>query len=187
MPCDEESRNSFVSDGLSELGNDKDDELDAAFDNEDEIGNSKQREKSRDPFHGMCNDIAKGQEIIFRVGQTFAVVYALRETVRNYAIKKGYELVRKKSDIKRLTIICGSDRCPWRLYATRLADQMTFMIKSLQDKHMCVRPTVHKNSNCTTKWIVKILKEKLIADPDMSYELMQHELLENRGIEAPLW
>lgn len=60
-------------------------------------------------------------------------------------------------------------------------------IKSLQEEHTCVRTMGNQNSNCTTKWIVGKLKDKLRADPDMSYELMQHELLEKWGLEVPMW
>lgn len=71
--------------------------------------------------------------------------------MRDYAIQGESELVRKKSDFKRLTMTCSIEGCPWRLHASILGDHMIFMIKSLEEEHICVRPMRNKNSNCTTK------------------------------------
>lgn len=69
--------------------------------------NRRGKRRLTDPFRGMyayAFEYREGEEIIFRIGQTFKDVNA----VRDYAIKGGYELVRKKSDLQRFILTCAS-------------------------------------------------------------------------------
>ena len=176
------------SDGLSGYASDNDKEVE---DSENESYDPNNRKKKYiDPYHGMYDhpfQHNEGEEILFKEGQVFKDIVTLRNAMRDYAIKGGYDITRVKNDSTRLTAKCSSTGCPWRFHASVLSDQVTFMVKTLHDEHTCIRPLRNENLNSNTKWIVEKLRGKLRADPDMSYELMQHELMGKWGVEVPVW
>lgn len=47
-----------------------------------------------------------GEQIVFKVGQSFKDVYVVTDALRDYAIQEEYELVRNKSNFQRLTMTC---------------------------------------------------------------------------------
>ncbi|KAF2298341.1 hypothetical protein GH714_022561 [Hevea brasiliensis] len=116
--------------------------------------------------------------VIMREGQVFKDINELRDALRDYDIKGDYDIARIKNDSVRLIAKCSSEDCLWKFHASILSDKITFMVNSLIDEHKCMRHLVNQNYNSNTKWIIEKLKGKLRADPYMSYDLMQHELLE---------
>jgi hypothetical protein len=90
--------------------------------------------------------------------------------------------MRIKNEKSRVTAICASDGCPWRIHASPAPDGVAFMIKSYEPKHTCIRQS--EKTNATSTWIAKKLKGSLNADPNMSYKLMSNELSTKYGVEA---
>ena len=86
-----------------------------------------------------------------------------------------------------MTVSCKGEGCKWRLHASVLADQCTFMVKTVQEENSCIRPADNINPNANTKWISRQLKESLMVDNNMIYELMQQKLKEKWGIDPPRW
>lgn len=76
-----------------------------------------------------------GEETSFRIGQTFGDVNVLRAALKDYIVKIGYEIKRLKNNNLRVPIKCPFKGCPWRLYVYRLADKITFMVKTLNEEH----------------------------------------------------
>lgn len=87
----------------------------------------------------------------------------------------------------RLTTKCSNTGCRWRFHALVLSDQVTFMIKTLHDEHTCIIPVRNQNLNSNTMWIIENFRGKLRANPDMSYELMQNELMEKWSVKVHVW
>lgn len=68
-----------------------------------------------------------------------------------------------------------------------LVDKITFIVKTYQKEHTCIRAIDHHNINHICIWIVKKLKSRLSVDLYTSYELMQNELREKWGVELLIW
>lgn len=79
----------------------------------------------------------------------------------------------------------GEAEWKWRCHASLLGDKKTFMVKTMNNVHICMRST--KNRNVTAKWIAGKLKDKLRVDENISYELMSEELVNRHGVNAKKW
>jgi hypothetical protein len=114
--------------------------------------------------------------------QLFFDVNEFRDVLRDYIIQESFDILRVKNEKSRVTAICASEGCPWRIHASPAPDGVAFMIKSYEPKHTCIRGS--EKTNATSTWIAKKLKGSLNADPNMSYKLMSNELSSKFGIEA---
>lgn len=103
----------------------------------------------------------------------FVDVNEFRNVLRDFIIQENFDIIRVKNEKARVTAICASDGCPWRIHASPAPDGVAFMIKSYEPKHTCVRRS--EKTNATSTWIARKLKGSLNADPNMSYELMSNE------------
>ena len=61
----------------------------------------------------------------------------------------------KKNKSYKVTVSCKGEGCKWRLHASVLADQCTFMVKTVGDDHSCIRLVNNINPNANTKWITR--------------------------------
>ncbi|KAF7842517.1 uncharacterized protein G2W53_004815 [Senna tora] len=112
----------------------------------------------------------------------FVDVNEFRNVLRDYVIQENFDIIRVKNEKARVTAICASDGCPWRIHASPGLDGRAFMIKSYEPSHTCIRQS--EKNNITSTWIAEKLKGSLSADPNMSYELMSNELNTKFGVEA---
>ena len=75
-----------------------------------------------------------------------------------------------------MTVECAGHNCKWRLHASVLPDEKTFMVKNLILEYTYIRIDYNKNSNASTAWVSEKLNEMLSVNPSMSYELMHNEM-----------
>nr|XP_027067869.1 uncharacterized protein LOC113693526 [Coffea arabica] len=104
----------------------------------------------------------------------FTNVDAFRAVLKDYAIQKGFPLVRLKNEKSRCTAKCGAEGCNWRIHASLVADTTTFMVKTYTPEHTCVMN--RKNSEATSDWIAK----KLI------YVMRDHPEMTSKGVKAEM-
>jgi len=62
-------------------------------------------------------------------GQLFPDIVSFRKAVRHYAVKKGFEFDKVKTDPTRFIAKCAAEGCPWRIHASRLFDQKTIQVQ----------------------------------------------------------
>ena len=79
----------------------------------------------------------------------FEDVKHFREVLKDYAVEKGFKLMRDKNEKVRVTAHCGSDGCQWRIHASPLLDGVTFQVKSLGPDHTCVHVSRNIEANST--------------------------------------
>ncbi|KAL7205086.1 hypothetical protein ACSBR2_018079 [Camellia fascicularis] len=127
-------------------------------------------------------EIKEGETITLEKGMMFEDISYFRTVLREYAIERGFTLVRLKNERVRVTAHCGSRRCNWRIHASLFPDGLTFKIKSLGPDHTCVR--VERNPEATSTGIVEKFIIILKGNPGMTLEAMHNELTENYGVEA---
>ena len=185
---DEDDRGDVITDdndGLSDVGEEC---SDASCPTDDECTLRQKRKK--DPFSKLFSKpfVNPGDGLFeFELGQTFVDVYALRAAIRDYGVKGGYLFIKKKNDQTRVTVECAGQNCKWRLHASVLPDEKTFMVKTLIPEHTCIRTDCNENSNASTAWVSDKLNEMLSVDPSMSYELMHSEMKKRWGIDVAQW
>lgn len=74
-----------------------------------------------------------------KVGDLFMSKKDFIIRVKEYSLKGGFCLKRKKNDDVRFIVYCGASRCKWRLHASVMDDEKTFGIKTYNRAHRCIR------------------------------------------------
>lgn len=64
-----------------------------------------------------------------------------------FVIQEGFEIKKIKNEKSRVTAICASDGCCWRIHASPTLDGKTYKIKTYNHVHSCIG--ISKNSNVT--------------------------------------
>ena len=101
----------------------------------------------------------------------FVNVNEFRNILRDNVIQENFNIIRIKNEKARVTAIHASDGCPWRIHASPTPDGVTFMIKTYEQMHTCIRIT--NQPIATSTWIADKLKGSLNVDPNMSYEKLK--------------
>jgi hypothetical protein len=83
----------------------------------------------------------------------FVDVYQFREAVREYNLKRGKDLSFVKNDKDKVIIVCKDEHCNYRVYGSKVRDEITFQIKTYNPNHTCTR--AYKNSQITSRWIAE--------------------------------
>ncbi|KAJ4974525.1 hypothetical protein NE237_007699 [Protea cynaroides] len=125
-------------------------------------------------------DIDEEAKVNFHVGLCFNNVDEFRAALKEYNIQEGRNIRRLKNEKARVTAVCASEGCKWRIHALPTSDEVTFMVKSYYPDHTCSR--LLKNSNATSTWIATKLASKLRTDPDMKTESIHAALNAKYGI-----
>ncbi|KAH6817671.1 hypothetical protein C2S51_001274 [Perilla frutescens var. frutescens] len=94
----------------------------------------------------------------FEIGMRFRDYKECRDAVKLWAILNGYNIKWMKSGGHKLQARC-EDNCSWRLYASTLTKELTFIIKTYHEKHTCVRAT--RNIQENSQWIADMFMPKL--------------------------
>ncbi|XP_017976379.1 PREDICTED: uncharacterized protein LOC108661904 [Theobroma cacao] len=105
----------------------------------------------------------------------FTSVHDFKEVMTNYIIQEGIKLYRAKNEKTRYKAYCKGNGYKWMVHANLCLDKKTFKIKKVINEHFCIRIS-NNNSAIISVWIVNKLVAQLQFDPNMSYNLMQHEL-----------
>lgn len=79
-------------------------------DKEEGFSSSSDKEISKDFFKGMYTtpfEIKDCENIAFKIGQVFKDVQTVKDALRDYSVKGGYEIQRNKNDSTRAITICA--------------------------------------------------------------------------------
>ncbi|KAD5960286.1 hypothetical protein E3N88_11758 [Mikania micrantha] len=123
------------------------------------------------------------------VGMKFESPSQLKESLIDYGVSNGYQLVFLVNDRNRLLVRCGKEEteedgdgnkkkvwaCPFRLWASMITGDNSFQIKSLNDKHACSRK-FSLGSLVTYSWIAKRYFKQIIQNPEISLRDMQEDI-----------
>ncbi|KAH7847186.1 hypothetical protein Vadar_023010 [Vaccinium darrowii] len=133
-------------------------------------------------MRGKVFEIKEGEKICLENGMLFEDVSHFRTVLKEYAIERGFKLVRLKNEKSRVTAQCSAPGCKWRIHASPLPDKLTYKIKSLGPEHTCVR--VERNAEATSTWIAEKYVRTLRNNPGMTIEAIHDELIEKHGLES---
>ncbi|KAL0411300.1 UNVERIFIED_CONTAM: hypothetical protein Slati_3719700 [Sesamum latifolium] len=144
------------------------------------VVNSSDEEFLDDPFVGLLNKdgvtIPENpmQKIKLEKGMVFTNVDMFREVLKEYVIREGFQIKRIKNKKSRVTVVCAAEGCSWRVHASPLPDGETFMIKTLEGKHTCVR--ADKIKEASASWMANKLIDVLRKNPDMKARGLRNEI-----------
>ncbi|KAL2926493.1 Acetyl-coenzyme A carboxylase carboxyl transferase subunit alpha [Bienertia sinuspersici] len=107
----------------------------------------------------------------------------LRDVVRDYCIQSGFSIVVEKASNWVYTVRCNDERCSWRLHGSKLADGVTWAIKSITgSEHTCLGLQT-KNPMVSAKWAKKVLLEDIRADENIPAKSLNRKLFERFGVQ----
>ncbi|XP_074269236.1 uncharacterized protein LOC141592455 [Silene latifolia] len=127
-------------------------------------------------------------KIKFEVGHLFENKKKFLNVLQSYAIQEGFALDKKRNLKKKFWATCKDSNpnsstvddnlkmvtyepCPWRIYASLLPDDITYQIKTLTDKHTCIR--LDKNPSVKASWVADMLAIDFRAAPSMDIKTMK--------------
>ncbi|KAL2931920.1 hypothetical protein RDABS01_037330 [Bienertia sinuspersici] len=97
----------------------------------------------------------------------------LRSVVREYCIQCGFSVIVEKASNTRYTVRCSAAECGWRLHASRLADDTTWAIKSIQNsEHTCMGLQVNNPMQSTIYKMKSEALQKIRGGHDVSYSYL---------------
>ncbi|KAK9945307.1 hypothetical protein M0R45_010828 [Rubus argutus] len=106
---------------------------------------------------------------VFMIGMLFATKDDVKEAIKEYSIKGGYETTIKKNDKSRMSAKCIPG-CPWKIHASKNGEG-TWQIKSLLNVHNCNRQ--YRNKHVTYKYIAKKWLDRFRDDPKLSLKTLK--------------
>ena len=119
------------------------------------------------------------------VGMKFANHLQLKHAIKCHAVANGLVIKYLKSESNRLLAVCGQpNTCRWRLWATQMSTEESFQIKTLRNKHTCVRD--YNAKIVTSIWLAKEYARKLRDNPTMKLKEMMADVKETYGITVTL-
>ncbi|XP_078439857.1 uncharacterized protein LOC144710066 [Wolffia australiana] len=110
---------------------------------------------------------------------TFESASQFKAAVKNYAICNGFN-VRFEWSTETIVEVACKKHCPWRIYASWGPTREAFIIKSLNDEHMCY--TDPTNIHANYHWIAEHFLETIRRDTNYTVVDMLRELQEKYGI-----
>ncbi|XP_078438200.1 uncharacterized protein LOC144708658 [Wolffia australiana] len=110
---------------------------------------------------------------------TFESGSQFKAAVKNYAICNGFNVRFERSTENIVEVVCQK-HCPWTIYASWGPTREAFVIKSLNDEHMCY--TDPTNIHADYCWIAEHFLETIRMDMNYKVVDMLRELQEKYGI-----
>ncbi|KAK4421759.1 hypothetical protein Salat_2126500 [Sesamum alatum] len=112
----------------------------------------------------------------------FNDIHVFRSALREYVSGESFEIIRKKNERTRVTAQCKAKDCPWRIHDSIMQDNLSFMIKTYNPEHTCVRVDQIREANST--WLESRLVDVLRENPQMKPKGIRHEL-KKYGVNPP--
>ena len=149
---------------------------DSEIDNSDELISPKattDEEKGKKP-KSVEFDVVDMINPMLKNGMKFADIYQFREAVKEYNLKKGKDLSFVKNNKDKVIIVCKDEHCNYRVYGSKVRDEMTFQIKTYNPNHTCTR--AYKNSQLTSMWIAERYMETFKHDIQKPIVTLQQQI-----------
>ncbi|PKI34156.1 hypothetical protein CRG98_045435 [Punica granatum] len=100
----------------------------------------------------------------FEVELCFTDTDILRAAIRQHSRVHGRDIKFTKNDRFKVQAKCKTETCPWKLYASKLPNDDTMMIKTLHGVHKCYRK--HKVIAANSTWLANKYHDRIKTDPD---------------------
>jgi MuDR family transposase len=71
----------------------------------------------------------------------------------HYVVVNDFEYNLLKSEPARVTVACADLECSWRIHASTAEDNVTFIVRTMQQKHSCYEVYRRGNKHATKGWM----------------------------------
>lgn len=115
------------------------------------------------------------KDMEWEVGIKFKDGKEFKDAVVSWAIVNGWNIKWTRSSKKKLQAECV-ENCRWRLYASKLTLEPTFVIRTYNSRHDCIK--VKRNRQANRVWISRQLVSILRMNPDMPASVLMKEMEE---------
>ncbi|RYR26168.1 hypothetical protein Ahy_B02g060336 [Arachis hypogaea] len=122
-------------------------------------GSDSEHQGVRFPVHKAQKDM---NQYKWKVGIVYASREEFKDTVTAYAVHTARAIKFRKCDLKRVRAVCSTD-CPFWLYASKIGDEDTWQLRSMNLTHTCTK--AHRVGILHSKWLGKAFKKKVEANP----------------------
>ena len=133
----------------------------------------------------MAGNVYKPTEdgkIMMEVGTVFDTVYHYRSNLFDYSVQEGFAFNYEVNDKNRVTCICESRGCTWRIHASELPDGVSFKIKTLRGTHVCSR--TEKNHLITADWIATKFHDMFRINPEVKVGMIEAKLYRRYALKV---
>ena len=117
-------------------------------------------------------------------GDNFTCKEDLLKVMREYCVQEGISFGKLRNNRKRYTQKCFDSRCTFRIHASVLVDNITWIIRSITGSHVC--PVAEQNKMANSRWVVSHLLDDLRSNPNMDVKCMQDTIMRGYGVLIPL-
>lgn len=100
------------------------------------------------------------------VDQRFESFEEFRDALHKFSIAHGFSYSNKKKLSHRMTVVCKSKGCPWRISASKLPTIDLVCIKKMNPTHTCEGASANAKYQTRKHWVGKIIKDELRNSPN---------------------
>ncbi|XP_059650052.1 uncharacterized protein LOC132295788 [Cornus florida] len=124
----------------------------------------------------------RGLDIKLEEGYLFVNVNHFRDILVDFCVQKGCTIKRVKNEKQRVTVRCAVKGCPWRVYASRLVDKVTYQLKTIRGLHNYVRSGTVRDA--TSTWIAKKLGQTIKDNPGVPLDALHATVMNQFKVDA---
>lgn len=163
-------------------------------DDVDEFNYVDEDEELLDGEYPMHNPNIHWREMKPIRGEIFEDVEQFKNCIINYSVANGLKLFYEESKSDKVLVKCGirharqrgihePNPCPFRLWASKMGDKVTFQIKSLKPQHNCIRD-YNLGSIVSSKWIAKQFADRIIENPKIKLRQLKEAVMKKYKVHV---
>ncbi|KAJ8443094.1 hypothetical protein Cgig2_030862 [Carnegiea gigantea] len=107
----------------------------------------------------------------------------LLKVMRKYCVQEGVSFRKLRNDRKRYTKKCFDSRCTFRIHASMLVDNITWIIRSIAGSGVC--PVAEENKMANSRWVASHLLEDFRSNPIMDGKCIQDTIMKRYEVFVP--
>ncbi|XP_058784822.1 uncharacterized protein LOC131659682 [Vicia villosa] len=115
----------------------------------------------------------------FEWGMEFNSLDEFREAIREWSVLNGREIKFVKNESYRVRVECRS-KCEFLILCSKVGHKHTFAIKTIFDKHTCVR--VLDNRSASSRWVAKAVVKKMQTSQSVRITDIIQDLRQNFSV-----
>lgn len=122
-------------------------------------------------------------KLITGVDQSFESIKDFRDLLQKYAIANKFTYKFLKNDGTRVTAVCSTGDCQWKIQASALSPTHNVLINAFNDEHTCEGKS-HTDGNrlANHRWVASIIKDKLRDSPHYKPREIASDLQRDYGL-----
>ncbi|KAG8374489.1 hypothetical protein BUALT_Bualt10G0000200 [Buddleja alternifolia] len=152
---------------------------DVEEENEDDL-NALRGSDEEGERYAVWNDDMEKRGVDLFVGLQFATRKKYKEVLKDWVVRRGWDLKFLKSERDKVTAICKNG-CGWRIHASPVMKTSTYQIKSIKGKHICNHRT--DNMQADYKYIGKRIQHFIKDNPNEGLESLKNKIRRDVQVE----